>query len=241
MAHPKTSPQTGWIRRHDYIFGIATIAGVIGISLLALLFFLVHNWGWWRVKGPVRRSRYVKTWHGWVDRARYEESVRRRKERKEKIKSLFGSRSGSKRMDWVFWDPDGVKQQQYMDRRKGSILDKISKWIRIRRTAAPEPSVELGLQQQRSDLSVHLEDLVRGMTQVDGPPSELLTIKSGRFMTGGIMSSEGTIEDGSTVRRRRGSTAGTGAWHANSSETSRVSSTSQSHGVCGCGCCLPVM
>ena len=206
MAHPKTDPAASWIHRDDHIFGIATIAGVIGVAFLVLLFFLVHNWGWWRPKVPASRSRYVKTWHGWVDRAKHGENLRRRQEKKDTLRSFLGWKSRSTKM------------------ASTKSLNKMLKWWRIRRTGVTEPHVELGLQQQHKDvITAYQKDLARQMVQVDGPPSEMLTVRSGRFMTGGILSSEGAIEEGSTIRKRRGSTAETSVWQANSSETSRVS------------------
>lgn len=195
MNGTSTASKTAWIHKEGRLIGIAILGAVIGVSLLAVLALLISNWGWWRIRGPASRRRYVRTWHGWVDRAEHNEKTRRRQERTGWLRDAW--KTGSTRMDWVFWDPRGTKRAKYKQRKRPAFRDILTQG----QTDHPENRAEMGLEQRFSSR--------RTPREVDGV-----------YEMAGALASESA--EGSVVRRRRNSTAGPTAWHAGSSETSRV-------------------
>ena len=195
MNDASTAAKTSWIHEEGRLFGIATLGAVLGVSLVALLALLISNWGWWRIRGPASRRQNVRTWHGWVDRAEHNESVRRRQERIGWLRDTW--KTGSKRMDWVFWDPRGTKRAKYKQRKRSAFRDILAR----DQTDNPEKRAEMGLEQGSTSRRTPRED-------------------DGVYEMAGALDSEST--GGSVVHRRRSSTAETTAWHAGSSETSRV-------------------
>ena len=195
MNGTSTAAKTGWIHTEGRLIGIATLGAVLGVSLLAVLVLLIRNWGWWRIRGPVSRRQYVRTWHGWVDRAEHNESARRRQERIGWLRNAW--KTGSTRMDWVFWDPRGTKRAKYKDRKRSAFRDIVTRG----QTDNPENRAEMGLEQRSSSRRAPPED-------------------DGVYEMAGALASESTT--GSVVRRRRSSIIEATAWHAGSSETSRV-------------------
>ena len=195
MNSTSTASKMGWIHKEGRLFGIATLGAVVGVSLLAVLILLISNWGWWRIRGPASRRRYVRTWHSWVDRAEHNESVRRRQERMGWLRDAW--KTGSTRMDWVFWDPRGTKRAKYKQRKRSAFRDILTRG----QTDNPENRAEMGLEQRFSSRRTPSED-------------------NRVYEMAGALASESS--GGSVVRRRRSSAAEATAWHAGSSETSRV-------------------
>ena len=232
-----------WIRGEGAIFGIISLSALLSFIIFGALVLIVRNWGWWRVRDFERRRHHVKTWHGWTNKQKYEERCRRHQERRDGLRNTFKWKTTSANMGWVFWDPNGSKQQLYMKLRQTKILDWLPSWMRSWPPGALKPDFPFDLQQEmrKRRPGSHLQDVELGtvnhgshrrrkdfqgepMAQVDGPHSDIHTVRSVRFMPEVISdTSEDQTADGATVRRRRGDTIDSTAWHANSSETSRVS------------------
>ena len=202
---------------------------------------MVHNWGWWRVPNPESRRYHVKTWHGWTPRITHEQRLRRRHQRRVALGGLFTSKSDTpdeKRMSWVTGGSWGVKLHRI------STLSWLLKWTRKWHPDASTLPTNVGLQPAPVDdrTTVRSRDIEMGTTdhpsvsrvnhlqagegQTDGSHLDMHEGGSVRYMTGALPDvSEDQGAPRNTVQRRRGNTTGATAWHANSSETSRVSNS----------------
>ena len=232
-----------WVQSEGAIFGIISLSALLSLFIFGALVLIVRNWGWWRIRDFERRRRFVKTWHGWTDKEKHEKRHRFYQERRDGLRDKFGWKTTSANMTWVFWDLNGSKQRLYMKLRQNKMLNWLPRWMRSWPPGASKPDFPFDLQQETRNRrsESHSQDVELGTTQsssnrrrtdfqagaiaqVDGPPSEIHIERPVRFTTETIPSSSGDeIADGATVRRKRDDTIDSTAWHANSSETSRVS------------------
>ena len=242
-SSPNGTRLSRWVQSEGGIFGVISLSALLSLFVFGALVLIVRNWGWWRVRKFERRRYYVKTWHGWTSKEKHEARLRRYQERRDSLRDTFQWKTTSANMSWVFWDPNGSRQRLYMKLRQTKILNWLPRWMRSWPPGSLKPSYPFDLQQETRNRTSNSrsQDIELGaihdashrrrtdfqagaITQVDGPPSDIHTVRSVRFMTENIPdSSEDQVTDGATVRRRRGDTIDSTAWHANSSETSRVS------------------
>lgn len=244
--HPRSNDAIPWITKHGESSGIITLSTLLSVFVLGLIAVLIHNWGWWHLKDIESRRRYIKTWHGWVVKGKHNEKLSHRHERKKGFKKIFRWKTTNADMRWMFWDPDGTKQELYMKLRHNRLLGLLPRWTRSwqpgatdryrqrdmqqrpnGRISSPHPeTLELG---QVNTTSIRGSDSTqpRAIGQVDGAHPDVHTVKSVKYMNGAVPGDpdDHTSED-NTVRRRRGESTDSSAWHANSSETSRVSRAS---------------
>lgn len=232
-----------WLKGKGAVFGIISLSALLGFFIFGAFVLIVRNWGWWRIRDFERRRRYVKTWHGWTNKQKHEERLRRRQETRDSWREAFKWKTTSADMGWVFWDPNGSKQELYMKLRQNKMLNWLPSWMRSWPPGASKPNLPFDLQQEmrKRRPGPDSQDVELGIVnhqshrrrkefqgepiaQVDGPHSDIHTVRSVRFMSEAIPDpSEDQTADGATVRRKRCDTMDSTAWHANSSETSRVS------------------
>lgn len=112
------------------------VLGIISASVLFTPFILwnvwnlVKGWGKWRIRKSGNRPHYVRTWHGWVEAEKAAtRAVERAKLRNHNRQKRIW-RTTTADYSWIFWDPSGVKQQEYEDNRKHSILRHLPRWLR---------------------------------------------------------------------------------------------------------------
>ena len=244
--HPRSDDATPWITKHGETSGIITLSTLLSVSVLGLVAVLVHNWGWWHLKDIESRRRYIKTWHGWVLKEKQNEKLKHRHERKKGFENMLRWKTTNADMRWMFWDPDGTNQDLYTKLRHNRLLNLLPRWARSwqpgatdryhredtqqrpnGRISSPHPEIlELG---NVSTPSIQGSDSTqaRAIGQVDGAHPDVHIVRSVHYMNGAVTEDPDDLaSEGDTVRRRRGESIDSSAWHANSSETSRVSRAS---------------
>ena len=242
-SSPNGTRSNRWIQGEGAIVGIISLSVILSLFLFGAIVLIARNWAWWHVRDSEGRRRYVKTWHGWTDKEKHEERHQHYKDKRDDLRDTFRWKSTSASMASVFRDPNGSKEQLYMKLRQRKMMSWMPRWMRNWSPGASKPDYPFDLQQktQNRRSNSHSHDIELGIAQslshrrqtdfrageiaqVDGPPSDIHTVRSVRFMTESMpSSSDDQNASGATVQIRRGDTIDSSAWHANSSETSRVS------------------
>ena len=225
-------------KQHNAVsFGKIIAAGALSVLFvpffILILWKLVHNWGWWRVKPEKGDRQYVKTWHVWMDQDKYDQRLRSRGNR-----NIFGCNVTTAHLVWISWTPEGAKTQHTLQKPHGTFLQRLPRWLGLHkidiRGAGRSTDVEMGTIPEPPTIritdasavnTVRWQDCPRpiSLEQVDGP-AEAGSLTTSRVMSGALRNSEG-LDNGDTVRRRRSSTEHSPVWQANSSETSRATVT----------------
>ena len=239
----------------DVRFG--KIFAVIAVSILFLPFFLlllwklVQNWGWWRVKREKGDRIYVKTWHGWVDEDNYLKKALERG-RLPGTRHCFGWKVTTAHLVHISWTPEGSKVEHRLDTGNKKFLRRLPHWIIIKAPnthgSGNSPDVEMGIIPQppsvytrgtRSSRHItpnHHGRELNSLEQVDGPvdgqidgqfdgPCEPTSSSLSHVMSGALRHTSSEHSEPSTVRRRTITAEQDTAWQANSSETSRATVT----------------
>lgn len=119
ISFPDWSPISGVV--------LKKVAGV-AIAILAAPFalwgiwFLIRNWGVWKIHDSNSRPHYIRTWHGWVEAKKYAVKRRKRQIRRANSRSHRFSTSPAAGYSWIFWDPTGEKRITHEHHRRRSIL-----------------------------------------------------------------------------------------------------------------------
>ena len=219
-------------------FGLAMAA--IGLSIVFVPFFilvlwnLLHNWGWWRLRRERGTREYVKTWHGWIERGKYERRLRHRRSR-----SFFGGKVTSAHIVRISWTPDGARTQQILQKGPEISLRRLLEWLGLRKRkshrAGTSTDVELGVIPEPPTIRITEASAANtlrsrecrrpiSIEQVDGP-SDFGSSTTSRVISGALPNPSDAVDNGDTVRRRRSSAEHSTVWQADSSETSRATMT----------------
>lgn len=243
---PRSNDAIPWVARNGKTSGVITLSTLLSLFVLGLIAVLVRNWGWWHLKDIESRRRYIRTWHGWVVKENHKEKLSHRHERKTGCKKMFSWKTTNADMRWIFWDPDGTKQDLYTRLRHNRLLSLLPKWTRIWQPGATDRHRQMDMQQRpngrRSNSHSQILELgqvntpsirgsdsmqARAIGQLDGAHPDPHTVRSVHYMNGAVPGNpDDHASEGDTVRRRRGESIDSSAWHVNSSETSRVSRAS---------------
>ena len=213
--------------------GIVFLCLLIVPSSIFILYLLVHNWGWWRLKQGTGTRHFVKTWKGWVDREKYEENIRRHENR-----NIFGVRVTTAHIVQVSWTPDGVRTKTTVQ-QSGPILQWLSGCFGLckkgNRCPGRSTDIELGTIPEPPTICITKPSLAstarsRGyprplsVEQLDGT-ADAASSTTARVLSGTLRDSSEGFDPGNTVRQRKSSTSHSAVWQANSSETSRATAT----------------
>ena len=198
-----------------------TLTLLVTVFLVGCVFKTVKNWGWWRLREP-GAPEYVRTWHGWIERSKYDRNLKRTKRYKEKFRDLFKYKSTNIDYEWLFWDPTGLKRMEYELQREQTFIRYLPRWMRSwQPQCLPATDVEQGIRVELSSRYDQTRPSVPIVTQMDGPHSCREQTQSYPVMTGALPEScDCPIVH--TVRRRKNTIASRPTWHANSQETSRT-------------------
>ena len=216
------------------------VMAVVGLLIVFVPFFilvfwnLLHNWGWWRLRRERGTREYVKTWHGWVERGKYERRLRHRRNR-----SIFGGKATSAHIVRISWTPDGARTQQILQRGPEISLRRLLEWLGLRKLknhrVGTSTDIELGVIPEPPTIRITEASAANtlrsrerprpiSIEQVDGP-SDFGSTTTSRVISGALRNSSDAVDNGDTVRRRRSSAEHSTVWQANSSETSRATVT----------------
>ncbi|KAL8824437.1 MAG: hypothetical protein Q9191_005058 [Dirinaria sp. TL-2023a] len=237
--------------------GFAKIFSIVALSITFAPFFflllwkLIQNWGWWRVKREKGDRVYVKTCHGWVNEDRYLKNAQKRG-RTPGTRHFFGWKVTTAHLVQISWTPDGSRVERLLNTRNRSRLRRLPYWSRMRKPNAPGSSdpvdMEMGVIPEPPP--VHSRSSRAGgrrVTKQRGRDHDSLEQLDGRFerpldgefdgpaeprpppllymMSSGLRHSSSEYNESNTVRRRFVTSDRAGAWQANSSETSRATIT----------------
>ena len=216
------------------------VMAAIALSVVFVPFFilafwnLLHNWGWWRLRREQGTREYVKTWHGWMERGKYERGSGHRGNR-----SIFGGKVTSAHIVRISWTPDGARTQQILQKGPEISLRRLLEWLGLRKLTSHKvgtsTDVELGVIPEPPTIRITEASAANtlrsrerprpiSIEQVDGP-SDFGSTTTSRVISGALRHSSDAVDNGDTVRRRRSSTEHSTVWQANSSETSRATVT----------------
>ena len=221
---------------------------ILAILVLCLPFVIwwiwgcINNFGRWKVtdNSKTDRKHYIKTWHGFAEREKVDRRKDKRKEVRDKFRSMFVWKTTRVDYSWMFWDPDGSKKEQFEEERNSTWLRHLPVWMRSRRYGSLGPTTrgdanqlgdaEKGLIQT---LLSHDSDEIRpsrpfdvsplhetarvSSWQVDGIKRETCT--TGVAINGALNDSSTTI---STIRRRQLPSGTSPVFAAESAETNRA-------------------
>lgn len=242
--HPQSISLPTSLRGQGQTFGIISLSILLGFFVFGALALIIHNWGWWRIKDFESRRRYIKTWHGWTNRKKWEEELGLRYQLKHGLTSMSRWEVPTSAYgNWMSWDSNGRKQKLYMKLRDNKLLRMLPRWMRSGKPGLSAPQHSLGLQHVSlgrgpnshsqaietspiDNSSVRRKGFLqyRAMGQIDGPHPDVRSGRSTHPMGSAVRESpEEESTECDTVQRKRGGTSNSPAWQMNSSETSRVS------------------
>ncbi len=216
--------------------GHAKEIGGIGLIILCaafLLWYMCHifkNKGRWKIYEP-QFPQHIKTWHGYVERSKYERNAERITRYKENVRLMFDWKTTTADYEWMFWDPSGLKRKEHELKREQTFLRHLPRWMR---------SWEPGY--LRTDKYRDVEQGVNSanMFRIELPPHYQKTCGSAQIfsqaevshscnvLTSGCPVMTGALIESCdcpvlhTVRRRKNTSVSPSAWHADSKETSRA-------------------
>ena len=237
--------------RFGKVFGVIAVSILLAPFFFLLLWKLIQNWGWWRVKREKGDRIYVKTWHGWVNEEKYLKNALKHG-RLPGTRHCFGWKVTTAHLVHISWTPEGSKVEQTLNKGDRSLLRRLPYWSRIRKPINPgsgdSADVEMGIIPEPP--SVHTRGHRVGghrvfnqhgrephsLEQVDGRfddqldgqfdgPSEPTPSSPSHVMSGALRHSSSEYNEPNTVRRRTIPSERSAAWQANSSETSRATVT----------------
>ncbi|KZF21717.1 hypothetical protein L228DRAFT_283849 [Xylona heveae TC161] len=114
-------------------FGLISVLVIISPLLVFAVFVCVRNWGFWRLRiasgvgvlggVPYRRKQYIRTWHGWVEKAKIDASDVRVRPRRRLLNWIYPKMSLAD-LHKIFWDaelphviPEGPRHKEHWTRR----------------------------------------------------------------------------------------------------------------------------
>ena len=222
----------------------------LAILVLCLPFIIwwiwgcINNFGRWKVTDNSKsdRKHYIKTWHGFTEREKVDRRKQKRKEVRDKFRSMFVWKTTRGDYSWIFWDPDGSKKAEFEEERNSTWLRHLPRWMRSKGYGSLESmtagnsnrlgDAEKGLIQSRpfrnSDEvrpshpfdanQLHRTARVSSW-QVDGIEQGTCITRTGLAMDGVLNGSSTTV---STILRRRLPQGTSRVFAAESAETHRA-------------------
>ena len=256
-AHLSTSnsPSTGGRlpNPNDWPKGLFQILMVVSLAILLspfLIWFLWKRWnnlGSWKLhKGSnaAERKRYIRTWHGWVEQEKYLQRKEMRSGFRHSMSRKLMWKTTISDYAWVFWDPNGEKQREYLNRRNQTWIRHLPRWMRSYQHGTVQPrsrpldlnNAEQGipfdscvhqtLRIQSSDsISFHKCNRSRAdrYNQIDGESTTRIDQICTTLMSGALLDVENECQ-ASTIRHYRKLDRSLQIWRANSVETRRATS-----------------
>lgn len=232
-AHRVMNGETPGAASFGRVMGLVSLAVLFVPCFIFVLLWLVRNWGWWRLKRGKGTRQFIKTWHGWEEREKYEQNLRRRG-----YHNICGGKVTSAHIVQISWTPEGSMTKHTLQHR-GPALEWLYGCFGLRKnndhSAGRSADIEMGvipepptihITEASAPNTVQSRRYLRPISveQLDGP-SDIGTITTARVTSDGLRNSTGGVDSGDTVRRRRRSSSDRIIWQANSSETSRATVT----------------
>ncbi|KAL8686096.1 MAG: hypothetical protein Q9218_007350 [Villophora microphyllina] len=121
---------------------VGVLASILSIPLfMAVLWYLVTRWGWWKLYRPGPRRPLIRTWHGWIESGVNKNRRERNRLHKPPPPRLL-PRTTKADYSHVFWDPTREKQRKFQQERDESILRYAPRWLRSSAFGSENPSSE---------------------------------------------------------------------------------------------------
>ena len=232
------------------LFQILTLVSLTILLSPFLIWFLWKRWnnlGSWKLhKGSNtgKRKHYIRTWHGWVEQDKY----LNRKEMRSSFRHFMSHKLRWKTTTldyaWVFWDPNGEKQREYLNRRNQTWIRHLPAWMRSYQHGTVHPGsipldlidVEQGIplgssayqtpRTQSSDSMSNQEGNRPNADpygEIDQNPTTKIDWTGTMLMSGALLEAENEHQD-STMRHCQKLDKSLQIWRANSVETRRATS-----------------
>lgn len=221
----------------------------MSLAFIGIPFFIwgiwisVKNWGVWKLHSSGRRPHYIRTWHGWMEAGKAEDRARRHKRRREAWRLKFIWKTTTTDYSWIFWDPQGVKQQKYYEQREQSILRYLPYWTRsakhgslqpdfklapVRLEAAEEGKVSLRSFRHSSEIQplgfsfTKHQSWLRSKHPANAFPAKRSNNAVSSFRQASTLPKAPDIYSLATLRKRKGSKIQRQAWNINSRGANRA-------------------
>lgn len=122
---------------HKTLFIELAMLAILVLCLPFVIWWIwgcINNLGRWKVTDDSKtdRKHYIKTWHGFTEREKIDRRKQKRKEVREKIRSMFVWKTTRADYSWIFWDPDGSKKAKVEEERNSTWLRHLPCWMRSR-------------------------------------------------------------------------------------------------------------
>lgn len=149
------NPSSSWVEltnKYIKLFGLISLGIIVFCVLLIIFWSKGSHWGSWRLdqECSVPQNEFNRTWHGWVEREKYDERQHAWKERRRYVSGL---KWRTTRLDysWLFWDPGNVKEIAMREARDSTFLRFLPLWMRSYRDARLAPC-SMAAEDVQSDL-----------------------------------------------------------------------------------------
>lgn len=238
---------------NDWPKGLFQILMVVSLAILLspfLIWFLWKRWnnlGSWKLhrgSNAAERKRYIRTWHGWVEQEKYLQRKEIRSGFRHSMSRKLMWKTTTSDYAWVFWDPKGEKQQEYLNRRNQTWIRHLPRWMRSYQHGTVQPESRpldqnTAEQGNRSDSLIHQTWRIKSLEsisfhdgnrlwrdrygQIDGKSTAKIDLTRATLMSGALLDVENEPQ-ASTIRHCRELDRRSQIWRANSVETRRATS-----------------
>ena len=110
-----------WSQNTVYTVAVLTFTTLLGTCLIGLVSHKLRNRNRSKVTHNTDGLRYVKTWHGWVERRKWEERQAKKAKAFQAKTDWLGWVPTHRDLGWIFWDPTGEGRRRYDEKRAKSL------------------------------------------------------------------------------------------------------------------------
>ena len=113
--------RNSWSQNTVYVVAVLTFTTLLSTCVIGLVSHKLRNRNRWKVVHNTNGLRYVKTWHGWVERGQWEKRQAKKSNAWKAKTEWLGWVPTHRNLGWIFWDPTGEGRRKYDEKRATSL------------------------------------------------------------------------------------------------------------------------